>query len=544
MACAWPCGLLAAATAQLLNRGHARSALRTLRADGPDRSAANYAGRNGGLYQWTQTNEEIKFAGPVSAQGQIIPSPRSGVQLDVTLGSTAQFGYQPVRVTATLPRPATADRQIRFQFSAGGWGRDNHAHDRHAIVHDQARRHHGVGRRCSFRSTRIGKRARGGCGSTEQPDDDLSTEEVATSQQRINAGVCVLLASADYGSSRQHQFARRQWECAPAIARSAFRKLPVDWKRYSTGRPGGAHRRSGVRRFSRNSFPTRTARLLRWVRAGGNLWLIDAGQTWAELAVGRDGARAVCRQRRRCGRRRRRRRGDSRPRLAVRRAERERAAAGRGRAHACRGSPSKKTRTTHRNPRPRRAAGAARRSSSKRRKQWFAVRGLGLGVIAAFRGALDDDSGGTPGAANAARRSGRSNPFSPAREAAYGLADPSLEPVHGPVPPVAAAIQRSLLMPRLGLGDAARQQARRGERRVQQLADPRRRRGARRAVSVSHHAVRAGDRPAELLVAQTPQEAADADRDRADRGRGGDAAAVVRTACWPTASACACGRAA
>lgn len=249
-----------------------------------------YAGGAGGqyvtardnAYLMRQSQDEVEFTGPYLYRNKQLSPATSGIQFTIAVRSSGQFGYQPITATITFASAVNTDRKIGISFRAGGWYGDA---DLLTATGAMTVKQGATSATLSLLVPQF--QYWQGCGWEvrigDEPSDELSFEfaNLTQQQQQPGGGVSALIASSSL----------LPWEFQPALqaignSNAAIRStppsdLPTDWKYYSgfdlvllpAGEFAGAAQQ----------YPRQMAALLRWVRTGGNLWLVDAEPTWGEL---------------------------------------------------------------------------------------------------------------------------------------------------------------------------------------------------------------------------------------------------------------------
>jgi hypothetical protein len=239
-------------------------------------------GRRGAFSIRTGPNG-VLYAGPLQSNGRLGHSPKNGLQITVETNSTCQFGYHPIAVTVQSQHPAAKDRTIRIQFHAGGWYMQGRAIS-------AARQFKLAKGKTAAVATLFVPQFQDWqmCGWTvdvdEQTDDELSVDGVNVQQQSMSFGVSALIATDNPTGIQAidiENAINMLGNGAAAIRSVAPADTPDNWVAYST---------LDVVVFDAKEFPVvaanfprQTAALMRWVRAGGNLWVVDAGSEWRRV---------------------------------------------------------------------------------------------------------------------------------------------------------------------------------------------------------------------------------------------------------------------
>jgi hypothetical protein len=228
----------------------------------------------------SSTGQSVHYQGPLDRQGLLSYSRRTGVQISFAMSAASQLGYHPVQFTAEVKKPANADRKIEVSFNGGGW----YSRGKNMTVRQAMTLKAGD---ASAKMTMLVPQFQDWqmlgwkVWVDGLEDDQLELEMMGMMQQASNFAMSVLIASPDV----------RQWEAQMAfqtigsgacfIRSMRPAELPEDWIAFST---------VDVVVLMASDLPQLAARhprqceaLLRWVRAGGNLFLFDAGSQWEEL---------------------------------------------------------------------------------------------------------------------------------------------------------------------------------------------------------------------------------------------------------------------
>ncbi len=411
------------------------------------------AGGMGGAFNVIQRPEGMQFVGPVTAQGRLVYSPRSGMQLKLQAGETGQYGYWPLEATVSVAKAPLNDRQIRISFHMGDWSNANAA-----MTVNQ-----------SFTLKKNTKSAQATlllpryqhapmCGwkvwMDGRWDDELSADHINIPQQQINVGVAALVASANQAPWELQASLQVFGNGSYSVKGAGPRELPVDWKHYSTVDLVIVPADEFAALI--DGFPRQATALLRWLHAGGNVWLIDVASDWRELteverALGLDEGDAADAEE-----------ANDADAAIVARGWRfvplnERALEPTEGALELSGYDLIEDQQPQRNSRDRRDSPdpSTRAVFDLTSREWFAVRAHGMGAVTAFRADLRDPKG--PG-------TGWQGPLGLDPTAVVGMefgnsssleaspdqpVDPAMQGQLTEVQELRNAVQRSLLLPRL-----------------------------------------------------------------------------------------------
>ncbi|RIK87741.1 MAG: hypothetical protein DCC67_01475 [Planctomycetota bacterium] len=221
---------------------------------------------------------------PASPQGAGY-SPQSGLQLSINIDWPGQYGYRPVDLTVRTAKPTTQEQRITVRFNAG----DYSSKGRSIEVED------------SFLFPRGATTASGRILVPQyqdwymlgwrvwidgRPDDFLAVKDASGFQLGPGAtNMGVILAGTTVTQTSAYQVALQGAYSGSAVSVKpmALAELPVDWLEYSTLDVVIIPAAELITLVERHR--EQATGLLRWVRAGGNLWVTEAGQDWRRLAT-------------------------------------------------------------------------------------------------------------------------------------------------------------------------------------------------------------------------------------------------------------------
>lgn len=218
----------------------------------------------------------------VAGAGPMRFSARSDLNVRVTTESGGNFGYVTILVDVNAATAATADRQLRFEFSAG----DFDDRGREINVQQQFTMPAGV-TTASYRmlAPRYGT-WRFGHWSTwvdGRNDEQLSVEAIGF-QQMPGGRQCFVLSidTVRLGQpllQRLESIGALNGQVIEAVAPAA--ELPLNWLQW-TPYDVAVIDSVGLTKLA-EQHPQRLAALRRWTSSGGNLWVVDAGDEWDSL---------------------------------------------------------------------------------------------------------------------------------------------------------------------------------------------------------------------------------------------------------------------
>jgi hypothetical protein len=239
----------------------------------------NWSG--GGEFALLTLPEAVAVQGPMTTAGAPGFSKKHGVQLSVAMNSSSQFGYQPLLVTARLNAPAPRDRTIRFSFFV----HNMYSRSKVMTVAETLRLPAGA---TSADVVMLVPQYQDwmSCGwdvsVDRKPDPELSVVNGTFNQTSANFSQSALVVTDSPLPANVPATFSLISSGAATVRTRRPRELPADWLQYTTldivaidvddfAAMAAAH-------------PDATAAILRWVRTGGNLWLFNAGARWSKLS--------------------------------------------------------------------------------------------------------------------------------------------------------------------------------------------------------------------------------------------------------------------
>lgn len=211
-------------------------------------------------------------------------SKQSGLQLKVDSTWAGSRGYRPVRVTATLATAATSDTQITIEFFAGTWRSNNRSI---TVEHDFELPQGAVSATAQLS---VPQHLDWNAAGWNVWVDGIKDESLCNPGVAFNGGSNGAVAvgqlgggvarfNSGLGSTLVQQATSASVE--DLVFSTNGSDLPDSWIDYSaldvfTTTVGSLEMLNG-------SSPQKLKALLRWVRAGGNLWVLDAGQDFEDL---------------------------------------------------------------------------------------------------------------------------------------------------------------------------------------------------------------------------------------------------------------------
>ena len=218
----------------------------------------------------TFANGGFSFAGPIQLKGNSVGySTQSGLQIAINSSWVGSRGYWPVKVQLSSPQPSTAERQITIRFSAG-----RRYNQSPPITVEQ-----------DFELSRGDTTAaikllvpqyldwsycRWQVWVDGVLDEQLSTDVHSFNRTGNNDTMSLFvpegLGQSFLGTLNQDQISTGQIDFVPGS-----QKLPEKWLDYSSVDVVGTSSRELL--SWKRDFPDRFLELMRWIRAGGNLWI-------------------------------------------------------------------------------------------------------------------------------------------------------------------------------------------------------------------------------------------------------------------------------
>ncbi len=241
-----------------------------------------FAGGKGAAYQIVTTADGQKFVGPVQNNGALAYGRKSGLQMSLAMTWCGQYGYWPLEVTFKSRRPAATDKQILFRFYAGGWqNRGKSITVEQSLTLKTGDRttsatiltpHYETWQVCGWEATVDGQRM-----------DELNVDFANFgAMQGAGGGIAALGVSLNPVDGNLATILQSLGGGQATLRQAKSAELPTDWIYYSALDLVIMPAHELPRLVQRQ--PTQGAALLRWVRSGGNLWLLDAQNDWSRLA--------------------------------------------------------------------------------------------------------------------------------------------------------------------------------------------------------------------------------------------------------------------
>ncbi|NOZ38779.1 MAG: hypothetical protein GXP24_00960, partial [Planctomycetes bacterium] len=204
-------------------------------------------------------------------------SKQSGLQIRVDSTWTGNRGYRPVTITASMAKPATADTLITISFHAGNWRND---HRSISVEHDFELLQGTTNATTTFSVPQYVEWNT--CG-WEVWVDGAKEETLSCEVHPFNSGTTNTVASGYFSPSPTTVYPAFLFALFGSIEPHSLdlSNLPEQWVDYSSLDVLSATVSS--LESLRISSPEKFTELLRWVRSGGNLWVLDVGRELSGL---------------------------------------------------------------------------------------------------------------------------------------------------------------------------------------------------------------------------------------------------------------------
>ncbi len=234
------------------------------------------------LYQNTANAANVvSFAWPVDNKGNPTSTKKSGLQISASSMFGGNRGYRPMQITVSSAKPVTGDTQITVRFLAGiSWNQNELI----AVEQDFEMRQGASDAMVTMLVPQYLDLdfAKWEVWIDGRKDKELSgtTNAITSSVSNQSSGYTTLFfVSKDRHDHYDTFFQNQELDVFPQQSTN----LPEDWKHYSTLDLVVVYP-DDLKRWSATA-PTRFAHLLRWVRAGGNLWIVETGAKYEKLEV-------------------------------------------------------------------------------------------------------------------------------------------------------------------------------------------------------------------------------------------------------------------
>lgn len=222
----------------------------------------------------------IAGVGPMAAGMTPGYSTQSGIRVTLQPQWQGSYGYVPILVTAKLAKAATSDRRIAIRFGVGDYRSNGDSMNvRSSLVLPQGQTsastkllvpRYESWHLCGWEIVVDGRK-----------DDDLSLERTEFPGTGHEGHVAVM-TSPDAGPSVEPMISAILSGNSILVKSTPPEAMPAEWIEYtpfdlvvlSADELASLARRR----------PQQMAALRRWVRAGGNLWVMDVGRNWENLA--------------------------------------------------------------------------------------------------------------------------------------------------------------------------------------------------------------------------------------------------------------------
>lgn len=231
------------------------------------------------LFVPAQMGDRVHYLGPWTHQGVQSYSPRTGLGLTLQTSSAGHYGYQALVVTVVSSQPAKSDRRIQVEFHAGRFRDDGRSivvtaplklaggetTATTSVLVPQLRHWEQVGWRTEVDG---------------QPDDDLSVPHVYAGHHPASFGLHILLATPNVPQVELENAFQVLGNGTAMVSVQKHEELPLEWLGYTT--MDVVVLTAGDLPRLAQAEPKRHDALLRWVKSGGNLWLLECGRLWQE----------------------------------------------------------------------------------------------------------------------------------------------------------------------------------------------------------------------------------------------------------------------
>lgn len=241
-----------------------------------------YLGGAGGVFRSVTLPSGTEFVGPASQlRGTLGYARKVGLQMSIGSNWPGEQGYRPVKVKFSSRTPATADKKILVRFFAGPW----YSRGRAIVVEQELTLATGDS---STSATLLAPQyvdwQEFGWEVTVDGDriDELGVEHAYFPQQGNTGGVSALAAPPALAATLPAALQPLTGGVGVVHGIKAA-DLPTNWLQYSTV-DVMIMRAADFAQFAK-AHPDQATALLRWIRAGGNLWLLEAGDDWSQLSV-------------------------------------------------------------------------------------------------------------------------------------------------------------------------------------------------------------------------------------------------------------------
>ena len=205
-------------------------------------------------------------------------SKQTGLQIRADSTWAGNRGYRPVKLTASMAKPATADTQITINFFAGGWGSKNYS------IRVEADFELSQGAKIATTTISVPQYVDWNSCGWEIWVDGVK-DEALSGFNNFSSGATNAVAAAFFAPSPRN---RRPTQILSAVVNNSLEthgldltNLPDLWIDYST--LDVVVTTASSLDLLRTSSPEKLTTLLRWVRAGGNLWVRGFSRDSQEL---------------------------------------------------------------------------------------------------------------------------------------------------------------------------------------------------------------------------------------------------------------------
>ncbi|HEX6963100.1 MAG TPA: hypothetical protein VF175_14620, partial [Lacipirellula sp.] len=279
---AWACLVAAALSVLLADNASLRA--QNVAMPTPQRQVLIARGPRG-MTPYVLDNSGTRINLPVNPNGRLAYSRQSGYRLSVDASWPGPYGYRPVVFTLRRQKPAVADEQITIFFSAGDW----YPPREEAINVTQHFVFPAGATRQSYRLLvpryQDQQTATWEVKIDGRSDDFLTVDSIhmgtVVGAQQTGLGVMGLGLTAEQESISNTVLQTAASGASVGLRSMTAARLPDDWREYSSIdvfiMPADQLGPLAAQQ------PDKFEALLRWVKTGGSLWLLQAGNRWENL---------------------------------------------------------------------------------------------------------------------------------------------------------------------------------------------------------------------------------------------------------------------
>lgn len=222
-----------------------------------------------------------RFTVPLSRNNKPTFTKQTGLQITVDTTWAGNRGYRPVTVTASMATAATADTQLTIRFYAGTW----RSHQAISVEHDFELPQGSASVTSTFS---VPQYVDWNSFSWDIWVDGVEDDYLKLTPTGFNSGSNSTVAVGRFDLGTASQLNRGGTSLVQAATSGAvgeqilnLNNLPESWIDYSP--LDVVTTTVDALELARVSSPEKLTALLRWVRAGGNLWVLGVGEDFAAL---------------------------------------------------------------------------------------------------------------------------------------------------------------------------------------------------------------------------------------------------------------------